>query len=143
VKVRGGQGLFLAPEALHSADPGVGVQVGQGEELVAGFFDAVLHSQPVERGALGVVLAGGEFDWARDETESIQSAGISSAGALHLLGRHKVLNAVYPDMESLGFRTVRSLIGLKFARMYSQSKQDSKAGAAAPKAPGESGKSGQ
>lgn len=36
-----------------------------------------------------------------------------------------------------------SLIGLKFARMDSQSKQDSKAGAAAPKAPGESGKSGQ
>ena len=36
-----------------------------------------------------------------------------------------------------------SLIGLKFARMYSQSKQDSKAGTAAPKAPVEAGKLGQ
>src|ERR1022692_2335215 len=37
---------------------------GQGEELVAGLFDAVFHSQPVEQSALGLLLAGGEFDWA-------------------------------------------------------------------------------
>jgi hypothetical protein len=30
--------------------------------LVAGLFDAVFHSQPVEQRALGLRLVGGEFD---------------------------------------------------------------------------------
>src|ERR1035438_129775 len=33
---------------------------GQGEELVAGLFDAVFHSQPVEQRALCLLLAGGD-----------------------------------------------------------------------------------
>jgi hypothetical protein len=49
VKAGGGQRLLLAPEALCFADPGVGVQVGQGENLVAGLFDALFYSRPVEQ----------------------------------------------------------------------------------------------
>jgi hypothetical protein len=45
VEAGGGEGLLLATEALHFADPGVGVQFGQGEEFVAGLFDAVFYSQ--------------------------------------------------------------------------------------------------
>ena len=62
VEAGGGQRLLLAADALYFADPGVGVQVGQGEELVAGLFDGVFHSQPVEQRALGLLLAGGDFD---------------------------------------------------------------------------------
>ena len=57
VKTGGGQGLFFTPDLLHFADPGVGIQIGQGEELVAGLFDPVFHSQPVEQRALGLLLA--------------------------------------------------------------------------------------
>jgi hypothetical protein len=35
---------------------------GQGEELVAGLLDAIFHSQPVEQRALGLLLAGGDFN---------------------------------------------------------------------------------
>ena len=62
VKADGGQRLLLAPDALHFAGPGVGVQVGQGEELVAGLSDPVIHSQPVEQRALGLLLAGCDSD---------------------------------------------------------------------------------
>jgi hypothetical protein len=61
VEAGGGQGLLLATDALYFGDPGVGVRLGQGEELVAGLFDAVFHSQPVEQSALGLLLAGGDF----------------------------------------------------------------------------------
>ena len=50
--------MFLAPDALHFADPGVGIEVGCGEQLVAGLFDAVFHPQPVEQRALGLLLTG-------------------------------------------------------------------------------------
>ena len=58
----GGQRLFLATDALHFADPGIGVQFGQGEELVAGLSDAVFHSQPVGQRTLDLLLEGGELD---------------------------------------------------------------------------------
>ena len=61
VKAGRGQGQFLAPDALHFADPGVGIEVGQGEKLVTGLFDRVFHTQPVEQRALGLLLAGGDF----------------------------------------------------------------------------------
>ena len=54
--------MLLATDALHFADPGVGVKLGQGKKLVAGLFDPVFHSQPVEQCALRLLLAGGEFD---------------------------------------------------------------------------------
>jgi hypothetical protein len=46
--VGGGQRLFLAPDALHLGHPGVGIEFGYGEKLVAGLFDSVFHPQPVE-----------------------------------------------------------------------------------------------
>jgi hypothetical protein len=64
VKTGGGQRLLLAADALHFAHPGVGIEVGFGEKLVAGLFDTVFHSQPVEQYALGLLLAAGEFDYA-------------------------------------------------------------------------------
>ncbi len=52
---RGGEGeggeepfLTVTP-AQGFAHPGVGIKLGQGEELVAGLFDAVFYSQPVEK----------------------------------------------------------------------------------------------
>jgi hypothetical protein len=42
------------------------------EKLVAGLFDCVFHPQPVEQCALGLLLAGGEFDLAPNETGSPQ-----------------------------------------------------------------------
>ena len=50
-----GQRLFLAPDALHLAHPGVGIELGQGEEFVAGLFDCVFHAQPVEQRAPGLL----------------------------------------------------------------------------------------
>jgi hypothetical protein len=64
VKSGGGQRLFLAADAFHLAYPGVGIQVGYGEELVAGLFDGVFHPQPVEQRALGLLLVGGDFEQA-------------------------------------------------------------------------------
>ena len=43
VEAGGGERLFLAPEALYFADPGVGVQFSRGEELAAELCDAVFH----------------------------------------------------------------------------------------------------
>jgi hypothetical protein len=40
----GGQRRFLAPDTPHFADPCVGIQPGQGEQLVAGPFDPVFRS---------------------------------------------------------------------------------------------------
>jgi hypothetical protein len=62
VDTGGGQGQFLVTGALHLADPGVGIESGQDEKLVAGLFDPVFHPQPVEQRALGPLLAGGEFN---------------------------------------------------------------------------------
>ena len=70
VKAGGGQRLLLAAEALHFADPGVGIQLGQGEKLVAGLFDCVFHPKPVEQRALGLLLAGCDFDEAPNESGS-------------------------------------------------------------------------
>jgi hypothetical protein len=36
---RGSQRQFLASDALHLAHPGVGIEFGYGEKLVAGLFD--------------------------------------------------------------------------------------------------------
>jgi predicted MPP superfamily phosphohydrolase len=47
VEAGGGQRLFLASDALHFGYPGVGIEVGCGEKLVAGLFDGVFQSQPV------------------------------------------------------------------------------------------------
>jgi len=41
VKAGGGQRLLLTTDTLHFADPSVGVQLGQGEKLVAGLCDPV------------------------------------------------------------------------------------------------------
>jgi hypothetical protein len=45
--------VFLAPDALHFGYPGVGIEVGGGEQLVAGLFDAVFDPQPVQQCVLG------------------------------------------------------------------------------------------
>ena len=73
----GRQGLLLATDALYFADPGVGVQLGQREKLVAGLFDAVFHSQPVEQPALSLLLAGGEFNQAPNEMGSNSRSALS------------------------------------------------------------------
>jgi hypothetical protein len=70
VNARGGQREFLAPDALHFAHPGVGIELGQGEKLVAGLFDPIFHPQPVEQRALGLLLVGGDFDQAPYEMGS-------------------------------------------------------------------------
>ena len=62
---RDGQRQFPAPDALHFACPGVGVQLGQGEKPVAGLYDPTLHSQPVEQRAVGLLLAGCDSSMAK------------------------------------------------------------------------------
>ena len=57
----GGQRQFLAPDALHLGPPGFGVELSCGDQLVAGLFDGVVHSRPVEQRALGSLLTGGDF----------------------------------------------------------------------------------
>jgi hypothetical protein len=42
--------------------PGVGIEFGHSEKLVAGLFDPILHPQPVEQRALGLLLVGGDFE---------------------------------------------------------------------------------
>ena len=51
----GGQRQFLVPDVLRFAYPGVGIEVGHGEKLVAGLFDRVFPPQPVEQRALGLL----------------------------------------------------------------------------------------
>ena len=63
----GGQGQFFASDALHFAYPGVGIEFGCGEKLGAGLFDRVFHPQPFEQRALGLPLAGRDFDQALHE----------------------------------------------------------------------------
>jgi len=58
--------LFLTPDALHLGHPGVGIELGHGEKLVAGLFDCVFHPQPVEQRALGLLLEADDFDQAQD-----------------------------------------------------------------------------
>jgi hypothetical protein len=71
VDTGGGQWEFLASDALHLAYPGVGIEFGYGEKLVAGLFDGVFHPQPIEQRALGPLLAGGDFNQASDEMSRI------------------------------------------------------------------------
>ena len=55
----------ITPSIHHSINPPlsrVGIEFGRGEKLVAGLFDGVFHSQPVEQRALGLLLAGCDFD---------------------------------------------------------------------------------
>ena len=64
--VEEGEGLeepFLAttPPQAH-AHPRVGIEFDQGEKLVAGLFDRIFHPKPVEQRALGLLLAGDDFD---------------------------------------------------------------------------------
>jgi hypothetical protein len=54
--------VLLTADALHFGYPGVGIEFGCGEKLVAGLFDGVFHPQPVEQRALALLLAGGDFD---------------------------------------------------------------------------------
>jgi hypothetical protein len=73
----GGQWEFLAPDALHLGYPGVGIEVGHGEKLVAGLFDRVFHPQPVEQGALGLLLVGRDFNQAPNEIGSHRRSPLS------------------------------------------------------------------
>ena len=68
VDTGGGQRQLLASDALYFAHPGVGNEFGYGEKFVAGLFDLVFHPQPVEQGALGLLLTGRDLDQAPDET---------------------------------------------------------------------------
>ena len=70
VESGGGQRLLLASNALHFVYPGVGIEVGYGEKLVAGLFDPVFHLQPVEQRVLGLLLGGGNFYGAANEIAS-------------------------------------------------------------------------
>jgi hypothetical protein len=62
-----GQWEFLAPDALRFARPAVGIEFGQGEKFVAGLFDRLFNPQPAEQRALGLLLAGRDFDQAPEE----------------------------------------------------------------------------
>jgi hypothetical protein len=70
VKAGGGQREFLVPDALHFGYPGVGIEVGHGEKLVAGLFDGVFHAQPVEQRVLRLLLAGGDSNQAANGRRS-------------------------------------------------------------------------
>jgi len=56
---------------------GIGIEIGHSEKLVAGLFDAVFHPQPVEQHALGLPLAGGDFEQAPDELGSFYGTAFS------------------------------------------------------------------
>jgi hypothetical protein len=58
----GDQRQFLAPNALHLAHQVVGIEFGCGEELVAGPFNRLFHSQPAEQRAQCLTLAGIDFE---------------------------------------------------------------------------------
>ena len=76
----GGQRLSFAPDALHLSHPGVGIEFGHGEKFVAGLFDRVFHPQPVERRALGLLLAGCDFqrlEWASAQARALSSYNCS------------------------------------------------------------------
>ena len=67
--------MLLAPDALYFADPGVGVQFGQGGELVAGLFDVVFHAEPVEHRALGLLLVRCVSSGFEDRTQRCRFGG--------------------------------------------------------------------
>jgi hypothetical protein len=62
---------------LFASYPGVGIEVGHGEKLVAGLFDGVFHPQPLKQRALGLLLAGRDFDQAPNETGPPQVGAFS------------------------------------------------------------------
>ena len=45
----GGERVFLAADALYLGDEGVGVEFGQGLQLVGGLFDGVFDAEPRHR----------------------------------------------------------------------------------------------
>jgi len=51
-------------------EPDVGIQLDQGEEFNARFFDAAFHAQPVEQRALGLLRLGQRLDQAPNEMGS-------------------------------------------------------------------------
>jgi hypothetical protein len=58
----GSQRLFLGSDALHFAHARGGIEFGHGEKLVAGLLDRIFPPQPVEQRALGLLVAGRDFD---------------------------------------------------------------------------------
>jgi hypothetical protein len=60
----------LSAFQLFASYPGVGIEFGHGEKLVAGLFDRVFHPQPVEQRALGLLLAGCDLGQAPNEIGS-------------------------------------------------------------------------
>jgi hypothetical protein len=63
-------GFSLSAFQFFASYPGVGIEVGHGEKLVAGPFDLVFHHQPVEQRALGLLLAGRGLVQAPEEMGS-------------------------------------------------------------------------
>jgi len=49
---------------LFASNPGVGIEFGYREKLVAGLFDRVFYQPPVEQRALGLLPAGGDLEQA-------------------------------------------------------------------------------
>lgn len=74
----GGERLALAAQFLHFGDEGVGVEVGEGLEFLAGLLDGVFHAQPVEHGALRLLLARGDVDEAVSEESVDATAGFQT-----------------------------------------------------------------
>ena len=102
VEAGGGEGVLLAADALYFADPGVGVQVGQGEELVAGLFEGVFYSQPVEQRALGLLLAtnpiSGLTPFFEPDIALVKYKLLAGGGML------KIVNRTVPDgLRRLGY----------------------------------------
>jgi hypothetical protein len=69
--------MSLSPDALHLAYPGVGIEFGHGDKLVAGLFERLFHPQPVEQRELGLLLAECHFDQAPNEMGSERRPVIS------------------------------------------------------------------
>jgi len=62
---------------MHLGYPGVGIEVGHREKLLAGLFDLAFHPQQVEQLALGLLLAGRDFDQAPNEMRSNRRSALS------------------------------------------------------------------
>ena len=90
MKARGGEGLLLATNTPHFGDPGVGIQGGGRGELGAGPFDVVFYAQPVEQGALGLLLAGAKFYQVPDALPSVLCRLSSRQVMAILLGRLRI-----------------------------------------------------
>jgi len=75
----GGATGFRSADALHLGHPGIRIEFGYGEKLVAGLLDPVFHPQPVEERALGLLLVGNGFGQVPNEmTSSRRSARFHS-----------------------------------------------------------------